>query len=115
MTYLIIFLISIPASLPVLWLLFLAIMNLKRAKEAGTLSKTAMVFGYPWVWIGYLVDAYCNALLFTLILLELPRWKDGEILVTDRLKRIRKTGVGWRLAVADWFVPLLNPFDEGHI
>ena len=115
MIHLIIFLISIPASLPVLWLLFLAVMNLKRAKEAGELSTVAMIFGYPWVWLGYLVDAYCNALLFTLLLWELPRWKDGEILVTDRLKRTRRTGTGWRRSVAEFFVQLLNPFDPGHI
>lgn len=115
MTYLTIFLISIPASFPVLWVLYLAVMNLKRAKEAGTLSTTAAIMGYPVVWIAYIVDAYCNTFYFSIRMLELPQWQNGEILVTDRLKRTRKTGSGWRKAVADSFVSLLNPYDEGHI
>lgn len=94
-----------------LWLFFLAGMNLKRAKEAGTLSKTAMVFGYPVVLIGYLIDFFVNTTFMTLLLLELPQWQRGEWLVTDRLKRIHTTGTGWRLSIAQWFVPLLNPYD----
>lgn len=111
MTYLICILMSIPLSLPVLWLLYLAVMNLKRSKEAGTLSTWAAIFGYPWVWVAYLVDFYCNTLLFSLLLWELPQWQTRELLVTDRLKRTRRTGSGRRLALANWFVPLLNPYD----
>lgn len=111
MTYLICILLSIPLSLPVLWLLYLAVMNLKRSKEAGTLSTWAAIFGYPWVWVAYLVDFYCNTLLFSILLWEWPQWQNGELLVTDRLKRTRRTGSGRRLALANWFVPLLNPFD----
>lgn len=110
-TFILYFLASIPLSLPVLWLLYLAAMNLKRSKEAGTLSTWAAIFGYPWVWVAYLVDFYCNTLLFTILLWEWPQWQNGELLVTDRLKRTRRIGSGWRLAFANWFVPLLNPFD----
>lgn len=104
-------------SIYVLWLFFLACMNLKRAKEAGTLSKSAMVFGYPIVLLGYVIDFLVNTTAMTIILLELPQWQIGELLVTDRLKRLHKTGSGWRLFVALWFVPLLNPYDPdgGHI
>lgn len=98
-------------SIYTLWLFFLVAMNLKRAKEAGTLSKSAMVFGYPVVWLGYLIDFFVNTTFMTLLLLELPQWQSGELLVTDRLKRVHKTGSGWRLSIAVWFVPLLNPYD----
>lgn len=110
-TFIICFLASIPLSLPVLWLLYLAVMNLKRAKAAGTLTLRAAMWGYPWLWVGYVVDFYCNTLLFSILLWEWPQWQNRELLVTDRLKRTRRTGAGWRLGVANWFVPLLNPYD----
>lgn len=105
-------LIVMVGSMYALWLFFLAIMNLKRAKLAGTLSKTAAFFGYPLLFIGYVLDAFVNMTFMSIILLELPHWNEGEVLVTDRLKRIRRTApIGWRRNVADWFVPLLNPYD----
>lgn len=115
MNYALYFVASVVLSLPVLWVLFLAVMNLKRAKEAGMLSTAAAIIGYPVVWLAYLIDAYCNTFFFTVVMWELPQWQNGEILVTDRLKRTRKTGSGWRKAIADSFVPLLNPYDENHI
>jgi len=93
-----------------LWVFFLACMNLKRAKEAGTLSRTALIFGTPVLWVGYLLDAFVNATLMTLILLETPRWPH-ETLVTDRLKRHHQESQGWRLKVVLFFEPLLDPYD----
>lgn len=116
MSYAIYLLLSVPLSFPVLWILYLATMNLKRAKEAGTLDIRAKVIGYPFLYLfAYPLDFYCNTLLFSLLLWELPKWQNRELLVTDRLKRTRKTGAGWRLAAAEWFVPLLNPYDQDHI
>ena len=90
-----------------LWVFYLAVMNLKRAKDAGQLSKTALVLGAPVLWIGYLLDAFVNITLMTIVLLEFPK----EILVTDRLIRHSKATSGWRLKVVYWFQPLLDPFD----
>ena len=94
-------------ALYALWVFFLAVMSLKRAKEAGTLTRTALVFGTPVVWVGYLLDAFVNATLMTLVLVEWPR----EWTVTDRLIRHHKTSTGWRLSVVLWFEPLLDPYD----
>lgn len=94
-------------ALWLLWVFFLACMNLKRAKEAGQLTKTALVFGTPVLWVGYLLDAFVNITLMTVVMWELPK----EWLVTDRLARHHKTSTGWRLAVVLWFEPLLDPYD----
>lgn len=100
-------------SLWVLWLFFLAVMSLKRAQQAGLLSLKAKIFGYPAVWLGYLIDFAVNTVVMTFVLIEWPQWQLKELLVTDRLKRLRHTEKrsGWQRDVAEWFVSLLNPFD----
>ena len=94
-------------ALYTLWVVFLAVMNLKRAKEAGKLSKTALVLGTPLLWLGYALDTFVNVTLMTVVMLELPR----EFLVTDRLARHHRESQGWRLKVVLWFEPLLDPYD----
>jgi hypothetical protein len=93
-------------SIYLLWLAFICVMGLKRAKDAGLLSKTAMALGYPVLIVGYLLDCFVNVFVMTLLLLELPR----ETTVTSRLKRHNK-GTGWRKAVSAWAEPLLDPYD----
>jgi hypothetical protein len=90
-----------------LWVLYLAVMNLNRARKAGALSKTAWVFGMPVLIVGLLLDAIVNIAVMSVVLWELPR----ELTVTARLKRHHKTSTGWRLAVVLWFEPLLDPYD----
>lgn len=91
----------------VLWLFYLAVMNLARAKRAGLLSKTASVLGLPILLIGYLLDLLLNVTVMTVVLIELPQ----ETTVTARLKRHHLESTGWRLAVVLWFEPLLDPYD----
>lgn len=100
------YLLLLAVSFYVLWTLFLAVMNLKRVKDAGKLSRTALVLGTPVLILGLLVDLLCNILL-SVVLLELPR----ETTVTARLKRHNQDSDGWRKAVVLWFEPLLDPFD----
>ena len=90
-----------------LWVFFLAVMSLKRAKDAGLLGFWSKVFGYPVLFIGLVLDFLCNVLVLTVLLFELPR----EGTVTSRLKRHNATGTGWRKAVAAWAEPLLDPYD----
>lgn len=90
-----------------LWVFYLAVMNLKRAKDAGLLTPTAKAFGYPVLFLGLLLDFIANVFVLTLLLAELPR----EGTVTSRLKRHNATSTGWRKAVAAWAEPLLDPFD----
>ena len=91
----------------VLWIFFLAVMNLKRAKQAGQLSSTARFLGTPVLIVGYLLDAFVNIFVMTLLMLELPE----ELTVTARLKRHINYTSGFRHRFALWFQPLLDPYD----
>lgn len=90
-----------------LWIFYLAVMCLKRAKDADLLHKRARIFGTPVLIVGYALDVLVNIIVMTVLLGELPH----ETTVTARLKRHLKTSTGWRLKVARGFVPLLDPFD----
>lgn len=92
----------------VLWIHYLAVMSLSRAKKAGLLSRTALSLGLPVLWIGLVLDFIANTMIFTIILLELPR----EMTVSHRITRHIVHGAGWRqsacLAIA---ASLLDAFD----
>lgn len=91
-----------------LWVFFLAVMNLKRAKDAGTIAPVALAFGYPVLLVGYLLDFICNTAVFTVFMMDLPQ----ELTVTARLKRYAAGPQNWRRAFAEWFASnLLNVFD----
>lgn len=90
-----------------LWIFYLAVMSLKRARDAGLLTRTANAFGLPVLVIGLVLDFLANVLVLTVLLFELPR----EGTVTSRLKRHNATSTGWRKAVAAWAEPLLDPYD----
>jgi len=90
-----------------LWVFYLAVMNLKRVRDAGKLSPWALRFGYPVLLIGYVLDVLVNWFVVTLLLLEIPQ----ETTVTARLKRHNRDSSGWRKAVVSFFEPLLDPFD----
>lgn len=90
-----------------LWIFYLAVMSLKRAQDAGRLSISAKVFGYPVLFAGLVLDFFVNVTLCTALFLELPR----EMTVTARLKRHNRKSDGWRQRLAAWFEPLLDPYD----
>lgn len=95
------------ATIYALWLLYVFVMNIKRARDAGTLTRFAYFISLPPFVIGLTLDAFANVMIFTVLLCELPR----EWLVTARLKR-HAYGTGWRRKVARWFANhLLDPFD----
>lgn len=94
-------------SLYVLWLFYLALTNLERAKREGTLSKTAYGLGLPLLAIGVLVDVFCNIFVMTLLFLELPQ----EWTVTQRLTR-HTDDAGWRGKASRFICQnLLDTFD----
>lgn len=94
-------------SLYVLWIFYLAVMALKRARNEGTLTKTAYVMGLPMLVIGLVIDALCNLIVLTVLFVEIPR----ELLVTSRLKRHWR-GDGWRKDLAIWFAThMTDAFD----
>lgn len=90
-----------------LWVFYLAVMALKRARDTVGLSKWATRFGYPVLFVGLLLDIIVNWFIVTLLLLEFPQ----ETTVTSRLKRHNREGTGWRQKLAAWFEPMLDPFD----
>ena len=89
-----------------LYVFYAATMNIKRVRNMGKLTKLGMVFGYPTLVIGLVLDLLVNVFVMTFILLELPR----EFTVTSRLKR-HQNSTGWRLAVVKFFEPVLDPLD----
>jgi uncharacterized membrane protein YhaH (DUF805 family) len=91
----------------ILWIFYLAVMNLKRVRDLGLMSKTAKVLGYPVLLVGYALDIFLNVTVMTLILFELPK----ETTISSRLKRHNRESTGWRKSVARWFEPLLDPYD----
>lgn len=93
----------------VTWIFYLAVMDLKKAREAGRITKIAGMFAYVVLGIGYVFDFLFNV-LSSFIFLELPH----ELLFTARVSRhIKETG--WRANLARWFCEnFLDPFDAGH-
>jgi hypothetical protein len=90
-----------------LWVFFLSVMSLKRAKDAGLLTTTAKVFGYPVLIVGYVLDCFVNFTVMTILLLEIPQ----ETTVTSRLSRHLNECDCWRKSIALWAAPLLDPYD----
>lgn len=95
-------------ALWLLWVFYLAVMNIKRVRDMGRLGKVATTLGYPVLIVGLLLDVFCNLVLFSALLVEIPR----EWTVTARLKRHKRNSTGWRKGVANWFgSELLDSFD----
>lgn len=94
------------ASFYILWILYLAVMNLKRVKDLGKLHPMAFYLGVPIFAVGITIDVLLNIIVMTVILLELPK----ELTITARLQRHNKT-TGWRSYIAKFLEPILDPFD----
>lgn len=97
------------AALVILELMYIVVMGLQRAQEAGTLAPWAVTVGTGFMYAGLLWDVICNLFVATAIFLEFPR----EFTVSARLRRLVKNPDGWRKRLAKWFsVNLLNPFSN---
>lgn len=108
MTYLLL----IPASVYALWILYICVMGLQRARDSGKISRTALALGYPVLYVGLALDALVNVAVFSALMLELPR----ELTVTARLTRHIENGEGWRQALALFVASnLLDAFDPRGI
>lgn len=90
-----------------LWVFFLAVMSLKRARAAGTLRGVALVLGLQVLAIGYVLD-FAGNLLLSLVFLEQPH----EMTVSARVERHELGPPGWCRSAAVFICKyLLNPFD----
>ena len=91
-----------------LWILYLAVMNLKRARDAGKLSKVAATLGYPILFAGYLLDFMVNVVVLSVVLLEVPK----ETTVTARLRRHANGPDTYRKKLSLWVAHhFLDVFD----
>ncbi len=94
-------------SLYGLWILFLASMNLIRARQDGTLSSAASMLGTPVMVVTILLDVALNLVVGTILFLDRPR----EATLSQRLSRLCKEG-GWRGRLSCWICTnLLDQFD----
>jgi len=94
-----------------LWVFYLAVMNLSRAREAGTLRKPAYIAGYPVLILGFILDFLVNIIVVSIVMLEFPK----EVTVTSRFKRLKNKG-GWRGKWAGWVATnILDPFDPSGV
>ena len=102
-------LLYVVAGVYVLWVFFLAVMSLQRARDAGALAPLALTCAYPILAMGWLADFSVNVLVATPLLLDFPR----ETTVTARLARlIRSQPQGWRGKASRWVCAVfLDTFD----
>ena len=67
------FIVSLPLSLIALYLDYVSVMSFKRVKEKDLLTPIAKTLGGAVLIRGYMLDAYVNVFLMTLILLGLTQ------------------------------------------
>ena len=96
-------------SMWLLWVFYLAVMNIKRAKDNNRLHRIAYMMGIPVLVIGLLLDTFVNWTVMTVVFLEMPQ----EALVTSRLQRhFKDDPTSWRGKFAKQFSEiLLDEFD----
>jgi hypothetical protein len=92
-----------------LWILYIAMMNIKRIAATETMPLRVKLLVYPTVAVFEIVEFVANVVVCTVIFLDLPR----EVRVSDRLRRYyrRPTKYGWRLHIVLFIKPMLDPFD----
>jgi len=94
----------------VLWVLFLAVMNLLRVYQKGELPKGVLYLSFPLLAAGLVVDVLFNIVFGTIMFLQMPAL--SRLTLSARMDDLILTGSGWRKKFAIWFVKyLLQPFD----
>lgn len=106
------------ATLYAFWALYVLCMSFYRAWLHRRLRGLSAVLASPWVGLALVIDALMQFTVFTIVFRELPpmrrygRWTLPELLVTHRLRRYSRGGMGWRTRWADDLcLHLLDPFD----
>jgi len=82
----------------------------KKLREQGNLNLFWTVCVAPWAVLGLVLDVAFQ-MTFGFMFLEPPR----EILFSGRVQRIVRTGSGWRLKLAAFWMRQLNAIDAEHI
>jgi hypothetical protein len=98
----------------VLFVFFVAVIALRDIRDRGELNSVMKFFGYPTLFVGYIVDAFVNCIFPGWILFADWPIRKGEYLFTDRLKRYygQETKRG---KVACWFCDkIVQVIDKRH-
>lgn len=97
-----------------LWLFYLAVMTLKRGRDARTLTGVGYAFAYPILIVGLLLDFFVNVFGCSILFFDLPR----EGTMTARLKRYAAQPGTWRFTmtvfIAKHFLDKFDP-DGYHV
>ncbi len=89
------------------WVLYIAMMPLKKAYEAKSLNLVGKILGYPWLAIMLATDFLYNITTGSVWFLLYPQ----DLLFTERLNRMLKK-TGWRFGLAKWICrTILDPYD----
>lgn len=92
----------------ILWVLYAAVMRLKQVRDAGKLTTSMKVFGYPALFLGLAVDFFVNVVFGTLVFLQIPR----EMTLSRRLWKLSNGDEGWRQRWSYWIrTQLLDAVD----
>lgn len=98
----------LPLYLWFFWGMYVLVMGLYRAHLDKRLTKVTYCLAAPWLFVGVTVDVLANLIIAPVVFLDPPR----EWLVTARLKRYIKQGVGYRANLANAICNhLLDVFD----
>ena len=93
-----------------LWLIFAALMALKRRAERDVWPRWALAVLRVLFAIGYIYDTIYNTTVGSLLFWEEPHLEP----LTARLKRLYSV-MGWRGSLARLFCDyLIHPIDKGH-
>jgi hypothetical protein len=92
----------------ILWIFYLAVMNLQRVRDLGLLHPVVKKLAYPILIVGVLLNILLNITILTILFLDVPR----EWTISKRLNRYMTQPVAnWRSKAAKIFEYLLDPFD----
>ncbi len=90
----------------IMWVLYLAVMNLKRARDNKELTPLVTIVASPLIFCAVVLDVVLNVFILTVLFLELPK----EYTISQRLKRYN-TQSGIRAKIAKFMEQFLDPFD----
>ncbi len=68
------------------WFFYVSLTHIKHVMQVEKLHWSVLAMGYPFYFIGLVLDMALNVCVFSVVGLELPR----EFLVTSRLRRWRQ-------------------------
>jgi hypothetical protein len=92
-----------------LWILYIAMMNVKRVTATKPLVWQTKILVYPTMVVFEVIEFIANVIVLTVLFFDWPK----EIRVSNRLRRYhrRPARYGWRLHVVKFIKPMLDPFD----